>query len=69
MAFEFKFNAKGGSFDEAAILASLNRGVVFHLSPEMIPEPSSTLLLGMSSIVMLLRRKRKVTIFKYHSNN
>ena len=63
MAFEFKFDAKGGSFDEAAILASLNRGVVFHLSPEMIPEPSSTLLLGMSSIIMLLRRKRKVTIF------
>ena len=35
-----------------------DRGVVFHLSPEMIPEPSSTLLLGMSSVIMLLRRKR-----------
>ena len=58
MAFEFKFNAKDVNFDEGTILTSLERGVVFHLSPEMIPEPSSTLLLGMSSVIMLLRRKR-----------
>ena len=60
MAFEFKFDANDGSFDEAAILASLERGVVFHLSPEMalIPEPSSALLMGISSVIMLLRRKR-----------
>ena len=58
MAYEFKFNTEDVSFDEDTILASLERGVVFHLSPEMIPEPSSTLLLGMSSVIMLLRRKR-----------
>ena len=58
MAFEFKFDTTDSSFEEATILASLERGVVFHLSPEMIPEPSSTLLLGMSSVIMLLRRKR-----------
>ena len=60
MAFEFKFDANDGSFDEDTILASLERGVVFHLSPEMalIPEPSSALLMGISSVIMLLRRKR-----------
>ena len=58
MAFEFKFDTTHSSFVESTILDSLERGVVFHLSPEMIPEPSSTLLLGMSSVIMLLRRKR-----------
>ena len=58
MAFEFKFDTTHPSFVESTILDSLERGVVFHLSPEMIPEPSSTLLLGMSSVIMLLRRKR-----------
>ena len=59
MAFEFMFDKADANFDEQAILDSLDRGVVFHLSPEMaIPEPSSALLLSVASIGMLLRRKR-----------
>ncbi len=59
MAFEFMFDKADANFDKQAILDSLDRGVVFHLSPEMIiPEPSSALLLSVASIGMLLRRKR-----------
>ena len=55
----FMFDKADANFDKQAILDSLDRGVVFHLSPEMIiPEPSSALLLSVASIGMLLRRKR-----------
>lgn len=55
MAFEFKFQDQN-AFEAARDAARL--GVVFHLSPEKIPEPSSALLLSVASIGMLLRRKR-----------
>ena len=55
MAFEFKFQS-WNDFEAARDAARL--GVVFHLSPEKIPEPSSALLLSVASLGMLLRRKR-----------
>ena len=70
MAFEFMFDKADANFDKQAILDSLDRGVVFHLSPEMIiPEPSS----ASTSQRCLDRRapspqalSRK--IFRYHRN-
>jgi len=54
MAFEFEF----ALVHKDEILEILQNGVVFHLSPEKIPEPSSALLLSVASIGVLLRRKR-----------
>ena len=54
MAFEFEF----ALVYKDEILETLQNGVVFHLSPEKVPEPSSALLLSVASIGMLLRRKR-----------
>ena len=55
MAFEFQFETQT-ALDDA--VAAAKTGIVLHLSPSKIPEPSSTLLLGLGSIGMLLRRKR-----------
>ena len=55
MAFEFQF---GTQTELDAAVAAAKTGIVLHLSPSKIPEPSSTLLLGLGSIGMLLRRKR-----------
>jgi len=55
MAFEFQF---GSQADLDAAVAAAQGGIVLHLSPSKIPEPSSTLLLGLASIGMLLRRRR-----------
>jgi hypothetical protein len=60
MAFEFQFDTQDNL---NAAVAAAKTGIVLHLSPSKIPEPSSTLLLGLGSIGMLLRRKRKVPIF------
>ena len=54
MAFEFEFHKDY----QQVILTTLENGVVFHLSPEKIPEPSSALLLSVASIGMLLSRNR-----------
>ena len=57
MSFEFRF----AESEQADVLAAARGGLVFHLSPEryvLIPEPSSALLLGVSSVFMLMRRKR-----------
>ena len=56
MAFEFQFGTQT-DLDDA--VAAAKTGIVLHLSPTKVPEPSSTLLLGMASIGMLLRRKRQ----------
>lgn len=56
MAFEFQFETQQ---DLDAAVAAARTGIVLHLSPTKVPEPSSTLLLGLASIGMLLRRKRK----------
>lgn len=62
MSFEFVFELDGTDTDKNtqidAILGTTAGGVVFHLSPPKIPEPSSALLLGLASIGMLLRRRR-----------
>ena len=55
MAFEFQFDTQANL--DAAV-AGARTGIVLHLSPSKVPEPSSTLLLGLASIGMLLRRKR-----------
>jgi hypothetical protein len=55
MAFEFQLETQT-ALDNAVDAAKT--GIVLHLSPSKIPEPSSTLLLGLGSIGMLLRRKR-----------
>jgi len=55
MAFEFQFDTQDNL---NAAVAAAKTGIVLHLSPSKIPEPSSTLLLGLGSIGMLLRRKR-----------
>ncbi|MDC1406114.1 PEP-CTERM sorting domain-containing protein [Akkermansiaceae bacterium] len=55
MAFEFQF---GNQTDLDAAVAAANNGIILHLSPSKVPEPSSLLLLGIASIGTLLRRKR-----------
>ena len=56
MAFEFQFGTQQQLNDA---VAAARTGIVLHLSPSKVPEPSSTLLLGLASIGMLLRRKRQ----------
>ena len=56
MAFEFQFETQQ-DLDDA--VAAAQAGIVLHLSPTKVPEPSSTLLLGLASMGMLLRRKRQ----------
>ena len=55
MAFEFQFDTQANL--DAAV-AGARTGIVFHLSPSKVPEPSSSLLMGLASMSMLLRRKR-----------
>ena len=55
MAFEFQFGTQQ-ELDDA--VAAAQGGIVLHLSPSKIPEPSSTLLMGLAAMGMLLRRKR-----------
>lgn len=57
MSFELVF-----AIDEKdSILTALGNPIDLHTSPErgLVPEPSSTLLLGLASMGMLLRRKRQ----------
>jgi len=56
MAFEFQFETQQ-DLDDA--VAAAQAGIVLHLSPTKVPEPSSTLLLGLASMGMILRRKRQ----------
>ena len=56
MAFEFQFGTQQ-QLDNA--VAAARTGIVLHMSPTKVPEPSSTLLLGLASIGMILRRKRQ----------
>jgi hypothetical protein len=55
MAFEFQFQTQQ-NLDAAVTAASA--GIILHLSPSKVPEPSSLLLLGIASVGTLLRRKR-----------
>jgi len=54
MAFEFQF-ATQQQLNDA--VSAAKGGIILHLSPSKIPEPSSALLLSVASIGMLLRRK------------
>lgn len=56
MAFEFQFGTQQQLNDA---VAAARTGIVLHMSPTKVPEPSSTLLLGLASMGMLLRRKRQ----------
>jgi len=64
MAFEYQF-ALDNSRNNELLDVVRNGGLIeYHLSPErglmptQVPEPSSTLLIGLSSIAFILRRKR-----------
>ena len=59
MSFELQFEVNAA--DNAKILELARNGLDYHLSPERglaIPEPSTSLLVGLLSSVFLLRRKR-----------
>jgi len=62
MSFEFQFAIdENGNSQGEALVALARNGLEFHLSPERgltVPEPSSSLLIGLSSLAFLLRRKR-----------
>lgn len=62
MSFEMKFELnQDGSADAMALVNfARDNGLELHLSPErgLVPEPSSSLLLVLSSAFLLIRRKR-----------
>jgi len=64
MAFEYQFALDTAKNNEFLDVLRDGGVIEYHLSPErglvptQVPEPSSTLLLGLSSIACLLRRKR-----------
>ena len=62
MSFEFQFalNQNGSADAEVLVLLAQN-GIELHLSPErgLVPEPSTTFLFGVSSALLLMRRRRQ----------
>ena len=58
MSFEFQFAVD--PTNNAQIVAYARNGLEMHLSPErgLVPEPSSSVLIGLSSMLFLFRRKR-----------
>ena len=67
MSYEMRFSADSAD----AVIAALNNGIDFHLSPDrsqdglmpdpqvqVVPEPSSALLVGSAGMLLLLRRRR-----------
>lgn len=55
MAFEFQFGTQQQLNDA---VAAANDGIILHLSPSKVPEPSSMLLLCVASLGTLARRRR-----------
>ena len=66
MAFEYQFTLNSTTNNELLDVLRDGGTIEYHLSPErgliptqVVPEPSSTLLIGLSSLAFILRRKRK----------